>query len=140
MRAGLLLASLAMLGTGAAAAQSALSIKRSVYLETRSEAGTSLSPAKTIKSGDRLVMVMQWPGTEAPRSFTLASKVPSTVLYQRSSRDGAEVSVDGGRKWGRLGQLSVGERLAAPEDVTNVRWRIATAKRPGTLSYSAIVR
>jgi hypothetical protein len=58
-----------------------------------------------------------------------------------------EISIDGGRSWGKLGMLMIrdtsGTRLASPEDVTHVRWRIpasVAARGTGTIAYSAIVR
>ena len=52
-------------------------------------------------------------------------------------------SVDGGRTWGKLGNLRMGGRYATPEDVTHVRWRIApghAARGSGHIAYSGIVR
>lgn len=140
MRAGLLLASIAFLATAAAATESALSIKRSVFVEKPAEDGVSLEPASRLRTGDKVVLVMQWDGQVETRSFTLASEVPAPLAFQRTSRDGVEVSVDGGRSWGRLGALMVGQRAAAPEDVTHLRWRVAANEAPGMFSYSAIVR
>jgi hypothetical protein len=53
------------------------------------------------------------------------------------------VSVDGGKTWGKLGKLRIGSRLATPEDVTHVRWRISAAHAAlgrGDIAYSGIVR
>jgi hypothetical protein len=145
MRIALLLISLGMLASGAAATQSALTITRSAYLETRTPSGASLEPVSRFKSGDKVVLVMQWSDqaqteASAARPFTLTSKVPPVLAFQKSSRTPLSVSVDGAKSWGRLGELRIGQRLAAPEDVTNIRWQIAAQDRIGTLSYSAIVR
>ncbi|WP_379550092.1 hypothetical protein [Qipengyuania sp. DGS5-3] len=140
MRAGLLLACIAMVATAAAATDSALSIKRSIYVERESDGGVSLEPAETLKAGDRIVTVMQWDADDAPRKFTLASEIPPTIAYQRSSREALEVSVDGGRTWGQLEMMRVGERQAWPEDVTNLRWQVAARDTDTAVSYSAVVR
>jgi hypothetical protein len=66
--------------------------------------------------------------------------MPRTLQFQGSADGSEEVSVDGGRHWGRLGDLRVGSRLATPEDVTHVRWHIATPAPTGQIAYSAIVR
>ena len=56
-------------------------------------------------------------------------------------------STDGGRNWGQLGIMRMrdrdGTRLASPEDVTHLRWRVAdseAARGSGRFTYSALVR
>ena len=69
--------------------------------------------------------------------------MPRAISYQTSSRGDVEVSVDGGRTWGRLGVLKIGLRLASPEDVTHVRWRISpqlASQGRGQIAYAGIVR
>ena len=131
--------SLAILGSAAMAAQNSMSISRAVYVARAHDGGVALEPAETLRRGDRVVLVMEWDGDPA-QPFTLVSKVPNTLAYQRSGDRNVQVSVDGGRRWGRIGSLRHGDRLAAPEDVTNLRWRIASADDEGMRSYSAIVR
>ena len=77
----------------------------------------------------------------------MTSPVPRSLAYQEASLDGAEVSTDGGRSWGKLGQLRIrdagGVRLASPEDVTDLRWHVSgreAAQGKGRVTYSAIVR
>ncbi len=140
MRIGLLLTSFTFLGTAAAATESALSITRAMYVERVSDHGSSLEPAGRLREGDRVVMVMQWDADRQHGPFTLASRVPPALAYQRSGRENVEVSTDGGRRWGRLGELKIGSRLATPEDVTNLRWRIPSRDGSGMLTYSAYVR
>ena len=75
--------------------------------------------------------------------FTITNPMPRTVAYQASARDDEQVSIDGGRSWGRLADLRVGDRTASPEDVTHVRWRITrpdAAQGRGRIAYSGIVR
>lgn len=140
MRSFLLIASILFLGTAATAAGSALSITRSVFVETAQRDGVALEPASTLTRGDRVVLVMQWQGGRPTRPFTLASRIPETLSYQRSGDDAVEVSVDGGRHWGRLGELRRGQRAALPEEVTNLRWRVGAGDTSGMRSFSAIVR
>tara|TARA_R110002072_G_scaffold86774_19_gene195919 strand:- start:3564 stop:3986 length:423 start_codon:yes stop_codon:yes gene_type:complete len=140
MRSILLIASILFLGTAATATGSALSIQRSVFVETEHGDGIALEPANTLSRGDRVVLVMQWQGQKAARPFTLASRIPETLSYQRSGDDAVEVSVDGGRRWGHLSQLRRGQRAAQPEEVTNLRWRVGAGDTSGMRSFSAIVR
>ncbi|WP_324742794.1 hypothetical protein U8326_05285 [Tsuneonella sp. CC-YZS046] len=106
-----------------------------------------LEPAGKMSPGDRVVLVLDWRSPAKPGGFTLTSPVPKALSYERSSNGMEEISVDGGRNWGRLGALTIrdpeGARLATPEDVTHVRWRIpaqAAARGSGRIAYSAIVR
>ena len=140
MRIVMLAISALAIASAASAAGSALSITRSVFVETRSDYGFALEPATTLASGDKVVLVMQWnrPGVSQP--FTLASRVPDELAFQRSGDASVEVSIDGGRRWGRLGELRSGQRVASPEDVTHLRWRIAAGDDRRLRSYSAIVR
>lgn len=128
------------IASAASAAGSALSITRSVFVETRSDGGLALEPATTLASGDKVVLVMQWSRPGAQQPFTLASRVPDELAFQRSGDASVQVSIDGGRRWGRLGELRSGHRLASPEDVTHLRWRIAAGEDRRLRSYSAIVR
>ncbi len=140
MRIGLLIASLVFLATAAAATGSALSITRAMYIERGIGSGVALEPADRLRTGDKVVMVMQWNAAAQDSAFTLASRVPPALAFQRSGRENVEVSVDGGQRWGRIGSLRIGSRLAAPEDVTDLRWRIPSRDGSGMLTYSAVVR
>ncbi|WP_390550961.1 hypothetical protein [Qipengyuania sp. MTN3-11] len=134
-----LFAGLLLLAPAAIAAEDALSITRSLYIARAHPDGIALEPAETLRPGDKVVLVMAW--QESPgEPFTLVSEIPRTLAYQRSGDGAVEVSVDGGRRWGRIGSLRRGNRLAAPEEVTNLRWRIAAAESATMRSYSAIVR
>jgi hypothetical protein len=138
MRIALLALGALAIATAAGASESAFSITRSVFVETRADGGVALEPATRLESGDKVVLVMQWDRGARQRPFTLASRIPDTLAFQRSGDNAAEVSIDGGQRWGRLGQLR--ERLASPEDVTHLRWRIAAGEDRRLRSYSAIVR
>ncbi|HZF44833.1 MAG TPA: hypothetical protein VEZ26_00745 [Sphingomonadaceae bacterium] len=106
-----------------------------------------IEPASQLKRGDRLVLVVEWQSVPDAQGFAVTSAIPRTIAFQNASTDTMEVSVDGGKSWGRLGELkasdSYGSRLATAEDVTHLRWRINPndARRgTGRVTYSAIVR
>ena len=106
-------------------------------------AGRLLEPASALNPGDRVVTVLRWYRLGGDGGFVLTNPVPAAISYQKSSRPDELVSVDGGRSWGRLGDLRIGARMASPEDVTHVRWRIPaghSAIGKGHLAYSGIVR
>jgi hypothetical protein len=128
----------------AATAQPSVAVDSAVFVERSDpESGRVLEPGQQFSRGDRLVYVMRWERTGGNGGFTLTNPLPRTVYYQGSAHEGEEVSVDGGRTWGALGNLQLRGRLATPEDVTHVRWHIAppqAARGNGRIAYSAVVR
>ncbi len=140
-----LLASAAGLAAPLAAhANPAVALDSAVFVERIAPGmGRMLQPAATLHSGDRVVYVVSWSKLGGNGGFTVTNPMPRSVAYQGSANGDEEVSVDGGRTWGKLGNLRVGGRLATPEDVTHVRWRVAPAAAAhgsGRIAYSAIVR
>lgn len=130
-----------------ATARTSVSLDSAVFVE-RQQTGNirSLEPAQRLIRGDRVVTVVTWqrlhPST-GNTSFTVTNPLPRAIAYQDSARDNEEVSVDGGRNWGRLGMLRAGSRMATPEDVTHIRWRVSpnhAVKGRGQIAYSGIVR
>jgi hypothetical protein len=102
-----------------------------------------LAPADRLQRGDRVVTVVTWRRNDPGGGFVITNPLPRPIAYQASARDDEEVSVDGGRTWGRLEQLRTMGRIATPEDVTHVRWRISAqtaARGRGRIAYSGIVR
>ncbi|OJW63577.1 MAG: hypothetical protein BGO57_15350 [Sphingomonadales bacterium 63-6] len=106
-----------------------------------------IEPARQLKRGDRLVLVVEWQSVPDAKGFAVTSPIPRSIAFQDASSDAVEVSVDGGKSWGRLGELKatdgLGSRLATAEDVTHLRWRVNPddARRgTGRVTYSAIVR
>jgi len=138
MRIGLVLGSLVGLAASAAVAESAIDIERSVYVERAAEGVRALEPATTLRKGDKVVLVVEW-RAEAPGRFTVQSAVPPALAFQRAGSEAVEVSIDGGRNWGDLGELRAGTRLASAEDVTHLRLKVA-GNPAGRMTYSAIVR
>ncbi|MBD3728099.1 MAG: hypothetical protein IE933_00140 [Sphingomonadales bacterium] len=142
-----LAAAMALTLAAPAMAQDKVALSRAVYVERAAPRGEglarSIDRAESLRPGDRVVLMVEWQASEPGKGFTLSSPVPSALAFQRSSADGTEVSVDGGRNWGMLGTLRIGDRLASPEDVTNLRWRIPAreaARGKGRVVFSAFVR
>ncbi|MDE8653222.1 hypothetical protein [Novosphingobium album (ex Liu et al. 2023)] len=134
----------AMLSPVAAAATPNISTQSAVYVE-RQEADRDrrLEPAARLSRGDRVVTIVSWYRMGGDGSFVITNPLPARLAYQESARENQEVSVDGGRTWGKLEDLRIGSRMATPEDVTHVRWRISAltaARGSGHIAYSGIVR
>lgn len=123
-----------------AVAAPAVSLDSAVYVERTSSESRVLEPAARLEPGDRVVTVVTWRRNVAGGQFVLTNPLPRGLWYQGSAMEDEEVSVDGGRNWGRLGTLKVTGHAATPEDVTHVRWRIASPGASGRIAYSAIVR
>ncbi|MFM5893262.1 MAG: hypothetical protein ACKOQM_02365 [Novosphingobium sp.] len=121
-----------------------IAIDSAVYVEKSAPGkGRMLQPANQLQHGDRVIYVVSWTRMGGTGAFTVTNPLPRSVYYQGSADGSEEVSLDGGRSWGRLDQMRVGGRLATPEDVTNVRWHVPAseaARGAGEITYSAIVR
>ncbi|MEP7222643.1 MAG: hypothetical protein ABI673_08250 [Novosphingobium sp.] len=118
----------------------AVSLESAVYVEKGGSTARTLQPASRLSPGDRVVTILTWHKSGPGNRFTLTNPLPRSVYYQGSAREDEEVSIDGGHTWGQLGSLRVADRLATPEDVTHVRWRISAVAPSGQIAYSAIVR
>ncbi len=122
----------------------AVALDSAVFVERNlPDKGRRLEPARSLTPGDRLVYVVNWHRLGGNGGFVVTNPLPRTVYFQGSANGDEEISVDGGRSWGRLAGLRIGNRFATPEDVTHVRWRVApitAAKGSGRIAYSAIVR
>jgi hypothetical protein len=108
-----------------------------------------------IVPGDKVVFTLRYTnnGAEAASGFRATNPMPGPVQFLTATEDWAEVSVDGGASWGKLSQLKVAVkgvdgaadsvRMAAPEDVTHVRWVFANPIAPGgrgQLSYRGQIK
>lgn len=137
------IAAMAGLATSVQAAP-AVSLDSAVFVERASaNAGRMLEPASELTRGDRVVYVVRWYKLGGDGGFVVTNPLPRSVYFQGSANGDEEVSIDGGRTWGKLGAMRLGGRIATPEDVTHVRWRVdpRTASRgQGRIAYSAIVR
>ena len=113
-------------------------------------ASVVLEPPRRVSPGDRLLFVLSYRnrGSSPAADLVVTNPVPDAVSFVRADDEDADVSVDGGVGWGKLGQLQVRDtdgraRSARPEDVTHVRWRIAAAVpsgQGGELSFRAVAR
>ena len=88
-----------------------------------------LEEPKVVVPGDRLVFVLNYrnAGAQPADKFVITNPLPSAVRFADAGDTRPQVSVDGGKQWGLLADLSVpmtdGTRRAAqPADVTHVRW------------------
>ncbi len=117
-----------------------VALNSTVYVEHSDAQSRVLQPASRLNPGDRVVTIVTWRREGAGSQFTLSNPLPRSLYYQGSANDDEEVSVDGGKNWGRIGSLRTGDRLATPEDVTHIRWRIMSKQASGKIAYSAIVR
>lgn len=105
--------------------------------------------------GDRVVFTLRYvnKGSEPAADFRAVNPMPGPVQFVSVAEDWAEVSVDGGKSWGKLADLKVSVagkdgaaatlRAAAAEDVTHVRWIFAKPIAPGaegTISYRGMVK
>jgi hypothetical protein len=137
-------AALALAAPVAAIAAPLIALDSAVYVEKiRPGQGRLLQPASRLSRGDRVVYVVTWYRMGGSGGFTVTNPLPRTVYYQGSADGDEEVSIDGGKRWGKLDQLRIGSRIATPEDVTHVRWHVPAnqaARGAGEITYSAIVR
>ena len=136
-------AAIAGFATSASAAP-AVSLDSAVFVERAVPGmGRTLEPASELSRGDRVVYVVRWYKLGGDGGFVVTNPLPRSVYYQGSADGDEEVSIDGGRNWGKLSALRVGNRLATAEDVTHVRWRVdprVASRGQGRIAYSAIVR
>lgn len=135
-----------------AAAQNGVLLESSVFVERTGHTGDGritrkIEPASRLVKGDRVVLVVEWSAANSSKPFAVTSPIPGTLTYRRSGREGEQVSVDGGKSWGALGELRIRDggalRLASPADVTHVRWQVSpreAAQGSGRIAYSAVVR
>lgn len=103
----------------------------------------------TIVPGDRLVFGTDYAnkGSEPVTGFTVTNPLPDAVRLAPDADPALDVSVDGGKTWGRLAALSVTSpdgttRPATHADVTHVRWVLDSIApgASGRLTYPAIIR
>ena len=103
-----------------------------------------LAPATQLTRGDRVVTLLTWVRMGGQRGgFTVTNPLPPRLAWQGSADAGEEVSVDGGRTWGRLGTLRIGARLAGAADVTHVRWHVSpdvAQGGSGTITFAGVVK
>jgi hypothetical protein len=107
-----------------------------------------LSTPGQLEQGDSLVFVLRYrnDGITPVSDFAVTNPVPQSVRIK--PRPDMQVSVDGGRNWGRLDALQVrtplgGTRRAVADDVTHIRWTVRAPVSPGNggqIAYRGTVR
>ena len=108
-----------------------------------------LTDASVVVPGDHLVFSTQYrnAGTQPVTNFVITNPIPAAVTVAPDSAAALNVSVDGGKTWGRLVALTVpdgkgGKRAAQAGDVTHLRWTLPLVApgASGKDGYNAIVR
>jgi hypothetical protein len=109
-----------------------------------------VEPAKVVP-GDSVVVMLDYrnAGVQPIADLALTSPVPPGTAFRalRAGSPAAELSVDG-VAYAPLASLRVavpggGTRAAATDDVTHVRWRLATPVAPGAkgaLAFQAVLK
>ena len=125
---------LAALMPGQALAANQVALDNHVFVERVSTDAEGkqkilLEEPKIVVPGDRLVFVLNYrnAGAQPADKFVITNPMPSAVRFADAGDTRPLVSVDGGKQWGLLADLSVpmtdGTRRAAqPADVTHIRW------------------
>lgn len=154
----MMLRSMTALGALAAAAPALagpLDVSGKVLVEQRVAAAdgttrTTLAAPGHVVPGDHVVFVLAYrnTGRQPIADLVLANPVPAGMAY-RGAQPGSvapELSVDG-RSFAALATLRVraatGTRAARPDDVTTVRWRLASplpAGAQGQFAFQAVVK
>jgi hypothetical protein len=105
--------------------------------------------------GDKLVLRLHYQnkGDAPAKDFRATNPMPGAVEFIAVMEDWAEISVDGGVKWGKLSDFTVNvpgtatspatTRPADAKDVSHVRWSFATPLAPGakgTVSFRGVIK
>lgn len=153
--AALLPAALAI-GAAPAAAQQATPavtleglVKLEKTIEENGKQKVVLEEPKVVVPGDKLLFTTRYrnAGAQPVDNFVVTNPVPDAVRVADESALREQVSVDGGKAWGRLAELTVkGEdgtpRPATAADITHIRWTVPVIApgASGMVEYHAIVR
>lgn len=150
LAAGLLLSASPAL---AAPAPGQVGLRGDVKVEkTVSENGVEkkvLADTSVVVPGDHLVFSTYYVnnGNEAVQNFVVTSALSAAVVLTPESAAALDLSVDGGKTFGKLDGLTVddgkgGRRAAVAADATHVRWTIPAIapRQDGKVEFHAIVR
>lgn len=125
---------LAALMPGQALAANQVALDNHVFVERVSTDAQGkqrilLEEPKVVVPGDRLVFVLNYrnAGAQPADKFVITNPLPDAVRFADAGDTRPLFSVDGGKQWGLLADLSVpmtdGTRRAAQAaDVTHIRW------------------
>lgn len=130
----ILMSLLAALAPGQALAANQVALDNNVFVErvsvdAQGKQKILLEEPKVVVPGDRLVFVLNYrnAGAQPADKFVITNPMPAAVRFADAGDTRPLVSVDGGKQWGLLSDLSVlmsdgSRRAAQPADVTHVRW------------------
>lgn len=151
----LLILLLATLAPAPAFAANQVALDNSVFVERVSIDASGkqrvlLEEPKVVVPGDRLVFVLNYrnAGGEPADKFVITNPMPAAVSFADAGDTRPFVSVDGGKTWGLLPEMTVrtidgSSRAAQPADVTHVRWAFQKpipAGGTGKLMFRGIVK
>ncbi len=114
------------------------------------KSSVKLAPPKVILPGDQLVFVVNYKntGTLPATGFTVTNPIPNAIAFSGTSDGAEQVSIDGGKSWGKLSQLRIktangGTRPALMTDVTHIKWNVSqplAAGSTGKLIFRGVVK
>lgn len=146
---------LAILAPTQALAANQVVLDNSVFVERATTDATGkprvlLEEPKVVVPGDRLVFVLNYrnAGAQPADAFVITNPMPSAVRFADAGDTPPFVSVDGGKTWGLLPDMTVRQadgttRAAQPGDVTHIRWAFQQpipAGGSGKLMFRGIVK
>lgn len=155
MKHTLLIAAAALLFAVPVQAQQAVALSSKAFVVKQVPDGTgkmknTLAAPERVLPGEALVFMLEYKnnGATPAASFVINNPIPANVIYTGVEQDWADVSVDGGKTFGKLAALKVAKgdgtfRPALPSDVTNVRWKFAQPIAPaaaGRVTYYGMVK
>src|SRR5688572_21744250 len=135
----------------AAAQERPIKLQSDVKLVRQAQQGETpeLVAPEGVAPGDMLVFTTSYrnEGASAVNDFVIVNPVPADLVLTDEAASTTEVSVDGGKQWGRLADLKIvkedgEERPATIEDITHMRWVFASVapSANGEVKFSARVR
>lgn len=141
----IILAGAALTCANFALAASSLQLSNQVFQEldvkgTDGKVERKTVPAATVVPGTEVFYVINYKNTgdQPAEKIAITNPMPSELEYVSTIGPSAtgEVSVDGGRNYGDLANLTVtgtdgASRAAKSSDVTHVRWKLASSLKPG---------
>ena len=150
-------AGVVVLSPAHAQAKSAVALESVIEVETKDAAGVASfgNPAEgTVVPGDNLRFSIYFANTtdEPASALSVTNPIPTAVEFVRVEEDWALLSVDGGKTFGALTELTVNEtnaegvsstRAATPADVTHIRWKLDRPLAPqekGSLRFFGRVK
>jgi uncharacterized repeat protein (TIGR01451 family) len=147
-----LLASFSALLAGSAAAQGKpVALESKVQLMRAAEEGgqPQLLEPENVVPGDTLLFTTSFhnEGAAVVTDFVVVNPVAASLQLTDEAAGQTDVSVDGGKTWGALSELTVidikgEERPATIKDITHLRWKFAQIQpgETGRVQFVAAVR